>query len=74
MLTVPSVSVAVAAMLVYYTEVKLPVTGLVKVTAGATLAGAFTLTATDEEVVIAPSLSVAFAVIVYDPADTPLQL
>ncbi len=77
MLTVPSASVAVAAMLIVAGEVKPEfAAGLVKLTSGATSAttNSVTLTATEAEVVTAPLSSVASAVIVYDPAATLLQL
>ncbi len=65
----PSVSGALAAILIVAGEVNVePATGLVSVTTGATLAGGFTATLTAEDVVTLPMLSVAFAVIVYEPA------
>ena len=48
--------------------------GLVTLTIGTTLAGGFTVTVVTGEVLAVPELSVALAVRLYVPMDTPVQV
>jgi len=69
LVTVPSLSLADAVIVIFAGAVKLaPLAGLVMLTVGGELGGPLTVIVTAADVVAAPALSVALAVSVYVPA------